>query len=336
MKKKIKIAIDIMGGDNAQKTTIDAVVFASKKITNIEFILFGTKEVEFEIKHKLDGKKIEYSFVLCEDVVPADEKPTTALMKRKESTMALAIKAVRDNIADACVSAGNTGALMAMSKVYLRPLDFVNRPALCTIIPTIKGKSIMLDMGADLEGTKESFYEFALLGSCFIKSLYEIQNPTIAILNIGSEPEKGTQLVKDSYIHFSETFNKETFVGYIEGNEISTGKANVIVTDGFTGNVAIKVYEGAGKMIKCVLQDIFKSSIITRISYLMIRKIFQEKTQKINPNKFNGAMMLGLSKICVKSHGSATPEGFANAIEVAHTLVQNDIISQISKAFETK
>lgn len=330
----ITISVDLMGGDNAPLEVLNGIVTFAKSNANVKFALFG--KITDKEREVLTQNNINFTYFEADDNVSSDDKPAHALRKKQNSSMALAIQAVRDGTANACVSAGNTGVLMAMSKIYLGLLENVDRPALCTSVPTKENCSVMLDMGANVDCDPENFYQFAIMGQAFIRSVYEISNPSVAILNIGEEDEKGNALVKTSYKLLKEKLSQEEFSGFIEGDSIALGKVNVIVTDGFTGNIALKTFEGSGKLMTYFLKKHFKSSILAKIGYILAKSALSSLFEKIDPNNYNGALLLGLKGISVKSHGGANAKGFANAIKVAYNLAKNDAISDIRKKLRTR
>lgn len=325
--KKVVISIDLMGGDNKIKTPIHGIKEFLKTNENVAFLAFGTNEAKEEVK-PLIGERLE--FIESETYIRSEDDPIVSMRRGKNSSMFMAIKSVAEGISDASVSAGNTGALMAISKLCFKTLDKIDRPAIATIIPTKTGCTLLLDMGANLECEPKNFYEFAIMGQAFISSVYGVSNPTVAILNIGTEEIKGTNLVRNSYSLFKEKFSTEIFKGYIEGDKLMQGDVNVIVTDGFSGNISLKTMEGAGKMMTGELKHLLSSSILGKMGYLIAKPVFETFKERFDPNNYNGAMFLGLNGISIKSHGSANFKGFKNAISVAYRLAKNDIISKIS------
>lgn len=325
---KVTLAVDLMGGDKAPKATIEGIKEALKRNENVSFICFGSCEAINKAKHILHTNRCE--FVESSDDILASDKVSIA-MRKKQSSMSLCLKATQEGKADASVSSGNTGALMAISKLYFRTIDGISRPAICTVIPTIESTSVLLDMGANAECTAENLLEFAIMGSAFVKGAFGVSNPTVGIINIGEEETKGTPLVQGAYHLFKQSIIAKNFSGFIEGDELHNGKVNVIVTDGFTGNVVLKTMEGSGKTMKYFLQHYMLESILGKLALLIGFPCFKKIKSKIDPNKYNGAMFLGLNGIAVKSHGSSNAEGFANAIEVAYNLVVSNINTTVKE-----
>lgn len=329
---KIKLAVDLMGGDKAPKSTIDGIKNVLKKNSNVDFLCFGSKDVIQKAKNILSSTKCE--FFESHDDILAEDKVNIAIRK-KNSSMALCLQATKEGKAHASISSGNTGALMALAKIYFRTMDGISRPAICTIIPTMQSTSVLLDMGANTECTSQNLLEFAIMGSAFVKGAFGVENPTIGLINIGSEETKGTQLVQDSYNLFKNSTIAKNFTGFIEGDELHNGKVNVIVTDGFTGNIVLKTMEGSGKAMKFFLKKYLFSNILGKISVLIGLPCFAKIKEKTDPNRYNGAMFLGLNGIAVKSHGSSNAEGFANAIGVAYKLANSNINQTLQKEIQS-
>lgn len=319
----ITLSIDLMGGDKAPKSTIEGIKIALKSNSDIKFLCFGSKETIQKAQIILKNNKRCEFFESNDDITPQDK--VNIAIRKKESSMSLCLKATQEGKSHASISSGNTGALMAISKLYFRTIEGINRPAICTVIPTHKSTSVLLDMGANTECTPQNLLEFAIMGSAFIKGAFNIDEPKIGIINIGSEESKGTPLVQESYTLFKKSSISKNFAGFIEGDELHHGDINVIVTDGFTGNVVLKTMEGSGKTMKYFLQKYLFSTILGKIAIIIGFAHFKKIYKKIDPNRYNGAMFLGLNGIAVKSHGSSNAKGFANAIEVAYNLAKSDI-----------
>jgi glycerol-3-phosphate acyltransferase PlsX len=324
----IIISIDLMGGDHKIEVPIAGIKqFLEEKTKNVKFLIFGTSEAKSHIPPEIENF---VEFIESESYIKSDDDPVLAMRRGQKSSMFMAIKSVSDGLSNASVSAGNTGALMAISKLCFRTLEGIDRPAIATIIPTAKDFTLLLDMGANVECEPRNLYEFAFMGQAFVSSVTNVQNPSVGILNIGTEENKGTNLVRNSYKLFKEKFSEDIFKGFIEGDKLMAGLVNVIVADGYSGNIALKTLEGAGKAMSYHLKLYFMNSIFSKIGYLLTKPVFNKFKEKFDPNNYNGAMFLGLNGISVKSHGSANAKGFKNAIEVAYKLAQNNIIQQIS------
>lgn len=322
------LALDAMGGDHAPGMVIKGVKIARKRYPNVHFLLFGDEEK----LRPLLKKKLQQVCTIrhAPDVVTNEAKPTQALRTGRKSSMWLAIKAVKDGEAAGVVSAGNTGALMAMAKLSLRTLPGIDRPALAQLLPTTAGESVMLDLGANTECAANNLVEFAVMGEVFARTLLGLARPTVGLLNIGAEELKGTEALRQAAATLREQAPETMdFRGFVEGNDIGAGVVDVVVTDGFTGNVALKTAEGTAKLYSQFLRDAFQSSAIAKIGYLLARSALDKVKVRTDPRRYNGAMFLGLNGICVKSHGGTDHVGFANAIGVAVDLIANDLNAKI-------
>lgn len=332
MSKKLVIALDCMGGDRAPQIVIEGASLIVNGGCQASFLLFGDSKKILPILNRHPLLKSKSEVCHSDDFISADEKPSIALRRGTKSSMRLAIDAVKNGLADVAVSAGNTGALMAISKVILRPLQLIDRPAIITSMPNRKGgATTFLDMGANVECNAENLFQFAVMGRAFAKFALKIENPTIGILNIGSEESKGNDHVKAAADLIRASDIKDSFYGYIEGDEINAGVVDVIVTDGFTGNVALKAIEGAAKFISTTIKEGFSSSLLAKIGYLLASQSLEKVKKNLDPRLHNGAMLVGLNGVVVKSHGSTDSLGFSNAIKVAISLVENKINEQIIK-----
>ena len=332
MAKNLTIALDCMGGDRAPQIVIEGADIVASKDLKIKFLFFGNEKKITPIVNNCRYLKGRFEIIHTKEFVSSDEKPSIALRKGTKSSMRLAINAVKEKKADCVVSAGNTGALMAMSKIVFRPLEHIDRPAIITLIPTKNGKpTAMLDLGANFEADANTLFQFSLMGKAFISAISKIKNPKIAILNIGSEDMKGHEEVQNVAAMLKDSELKNNFCGFVEGDDIMTGNVNVIVTDGFTGNIALKSIEGAAKLVASKVREGFNSSIFAMIGYLFSGMAIKKHTKSLDPRLSNGAMFIGLNGITVKSHGSTDRVGFANAIEVSISLVKDQINEKIAK-----
>jgi glycerol-3-phosphate acyltransferase PlsX len=335
MADKVVIALDAMGGDKAPNIVIDgACRFLKKnKDKNVYFKIFGNKDIIEPLIKKGSILIGNYDLTHTESKISSNDKPSEALRNGRESSMRLAINCVKNDEAKAVISAGNTGALMAISKFVLNTIEGIDRPAICTFVPTRKNPCVLLDLGANSQCSKEQLLQFAIMGDAFVKSVLNTQNPKIGLLNIGSESIKGNELVQQSAELISQNKNIN-YIGFAEGDDIFTGNFDVIVTDGFTGNVALKVLEGTAKFIKFKLSLIFKNSIFAKIGlgllFLLSATRIIKIVNEIDPRNYNGAMMIGLKGISIKSHGSADKKSFASAILVAYKLIISNVNEKIS------
>ena len=336
MSKKISIAIDAMGGDNSPTKTIEGIKFFLEKNSNKDdFILnvFG-KEKELKelfVKYKISSSKIK--IINCESTVSDDEKPMTAVKNSKNTSMWNCIKHQLEGESDISLSAGNTGVLLVVSRMILKMMDGVNKPALAGLWPNQNGMNVVLDLGANIECNDQNLVDFAELGSALFKSLFPLEKPKVALLNVGSEEMKGTEMLKNASKKLKDLSSDENFTynGYIEGNDIMSGKSNVIITDGFTGNIALKTAEGTAKFITNNLKKSLTENIFTKISLFFSYFSLKKFKDKLDPRKYNGAIFLGLSGPVVKSHGGIDSKGFYHSIDLCYKIVKGNLMSQIKK-----
>lgn len=329
---KITISLDCLGGDNCPSAMIEGMVIFLKKHKNfnIKFLLFGDSSLIKKELQKYKDFSNYYEIIHTDKKIFSEDKPSIALRKGKNSSMWLTVESVKEKSADACISAGNTGALMAISKLLLRSLPNVDRPALIQILPTQNNGSVaLLDMGANIDCTSENLYQFALMGSVFYSVINEKENPRIGLLNVGSEDLKGNDVVKHTAVMLKEGIYKDNFYGFVEGNDIFRNVVDVIVTDGFTGNVTLKTIEGTVKFMALNIKEVFKRSILAIIGYLFLFNSLKKFKKKINPENYNGALFIGLNGISVKSHGNANGKAFYYAIENTVKLVKSNINDKI-------
>lgn len=328
-----KIAIDAMGGDFGPSVTVPAAHKAITQYSDIELTLVGQQELLQPELQKLglqnnDRIKVHHA----SEVVGMDESPAVALKKKKDSSMRVSINLVKDNSVDACISAGNTGALMATGKFVLKTIPGISRPAICTALPTITGHTHMLDLGANIDCTPEHLLQFAIMGSVLSASVDEKENPSIGLLNIGSEAIKGNEIVKQASQLISNT--RLNYHGFIEGNDIYTGKVDVVVSDGFVGNVSLKTAEGLAGMVTTVLKKAFKKNLFTKIAALIALPVLNSVKKTLDPRQYNGASLLGLNGIVIKSHGSADVDSFFNAIKIASIEIDKSVPARINQEIE--
>ncbi len=334
MKKKITIAIDAMGGDNSPDKIIYGVnLFLRKNITNNDFLLnlFGDEK---KIKELLDKYNISTNLIKIthtSSVVSDEETPLTAVKNSKNTSMWNCIKAQIEGDADISLSAGNTGVLLVISRMILKMMNDVSKPALAGFWPNQKGMSVVLDLGANIECNDENLVDFAELGSALYKSLFSNEKPIVSLLNIGSEEIKGTELLKKTFKRLKTLSNDNNFIfnGYIEGNRLMDGNTNVIVTDGFTGNIALKTAEGTAKFITDNLKKSLKQNFFSKISLIFSYFAFKKFKEKLDPRKYNGAIFLGLNGPVVKSHGGTDAVGFYHSIDLCYKIIKGNLMHQI-------
>ncbi|MAJ91626.1 MAG: phosphate acyltransferase [Legionellales bacterium] len=333
MSSDITIAIDAMGGDFGPTEIIPAVDYSLKKYTQLNVILVGKKDVILSQLKKYNIENSERITIShASEIVEMDESPSQALRNKKESSMRIAIELVRDGSAKACVSAGNTGALMATSRFILKMLPGMDRPAICTTLPGINGTSHILDLGANVDSSSEQLFQFAIMGAQLTSAVKNKDDPTVALLNIGEEEIKGNDRVKQAAKLLEES--SLNYVGYVEGNNLYTGNVDLIVCDGFVGNVAIKASEGVADFLLHNVKNEFKSSMYSKFAALIAMPILKSLQHKIDPKRYNGASLLGLRGIVVKSHGSAKRISFSRAIDEAMIEVENNIPEKINTKLE--
>ena len=325
MTNKVKIAIDAMGGDKSPKKIIEGINISLKSNSDNFFYLYGNQnKIEKEISNFNKVRKF-CKIVNAVDVISDKESPLTAAKKGKESSMWKAIESQKNNITDISLSAGNTGALLVISRLILNTIDGISKPALAGFWPNKNSMNIVLDLGANIECNEKNLFDFACMGSALYKSLFNIENPKIALLNVGLEETKGNEVLKKTFgIIKKNRIKNFDFSGYIEGNQIMDGKVDVIVTDGFTGNIALKTAEGTANFITTN----FKKSL-SKLSILLSYKSLKKFKDKLDPRKYNGAIFLGLESPVVKSHGSTDSLGFAHSIDLCNRIVKGNLIEKI-------
>jgi len=325
MTNKVKIAVDAMGGENSPKKIIDGIKISLKSNTENFFFLFGKKnELEKEILNDQLLKK-NCEIINAEDVILDDESPLTAAKKGKESSMWKAIEYQKNKDADIALSAGNTGALLVMSRLLLNSIEGISKPALAALWPNDNNMNVVLDLGANIECNEKNLVDFAIMGSALFKSLFNNKLPKIALLNVGLEEHKGNDILKKASAILKKSGLKNfEFCGYIEGNHIMDGNIDVIITDGFTGNVALKTAEGTANFIT---KNLKKS--LNKLSMLLSYRSLEKFKKKLDPRKYNGAIFLGLQSPVVKSHGSTDALGFAYSIETCHRIVKANLVEKI-------
>lgn len=333
MSQKLTIALDAMGGDHGPSVVIPAAIQVLSENSNLYIILVGEEEAlnnQLALLNQQSNSRIEVQH--ASQQVGMDEKPSSALRNKKDSSMRVAINLVKDGRAQACVSAGNTGALMATARFVLKTLPGIDRPAIITTLPTMSGHTHMLDLGANVDTSAENLYEFAVMGSVLTSAVENIKSPTIGLLNIGEEEVKGNERVKEAARLL--TASNLNYIGFIEGDDIYKGAADVVVCDGFVGNVSLKTSEGVARMIAHFLREEFNRNIITKISGFIALPVLKALRNKIDPREYNGASLVGLQGIVIKSHGSADIVAYSSAIREAIIEVNKNVPERISKHVE--
>ena len=328
-----RIAIDAMGGDTGPAAMIAGASRALKRDPTLQFTFYGDqRQVEAEIgKHKSVAGHCH--ILHSPEAISASEKPSQAIRRARTTSMGMAINAVKEQAADAALSGGNTGALMAMSKLALRTMPGIDRPALAALLPTLgENDVIMLDLGANTECDAQNLVQFAVMGAAYARCVLSLPSPRVKLLNIGTEELKGTDELKDAAALLREAdYLAFRFDGFTEGDQLSRGEVDVVVTDGFSGNIALKTAEGTARFVTDLLRRAFTSSLRSKAGFALSRPALNLLKVHLDPNNHNGAVFLGLNGLVVKSHGSATPKGVANAIRVAASMVRNDITRKIGE-----
>ena len=323
------ISLDAMGGDNAPQAVVTGAGIARERYPDARFVMFGdTARIEPLLQDFPDLKAVT-DLRHAPDTVLNDDKPGTALRRRRDSSMWHAIQAVKSGEAAGVVSGGNTGALMAMAKFILRPLEGVDRPAIASIFPTRKGESIMLDLGANVQCDAHNLVQFAVMGSAFASLVLDKPKPSVALLNIGEEDLKGTEVLKEAADILREPSDAYQYFGFIEGDGLTGGQVDVVVTDGFTGNIALKTAEGASTFILDLLQGAFRSTWMSKLGFVLARPALRTMKRIIDPARRNGGVFLGLDGVAVKSHGGSDAQGVASAIGFAIDMARDNISNTI-------
>jgi glycerol-3-phosphate acyltransferase PlsX len=330
------ISLDAMGGDNGAEVVLGGADVALLRRPQLSFLLYGD-EALLRAKLQAFPKLAARSTVIhCEVHVAMDDKPSKALRAgRWKSGMWLAIEAVKNDEAGVCISAGNTGALMAMARFCLRTIPGIERPAMAALWPTMKGESVVLDVGANVGAEAKQLVDFALMGAAMARALYDLDQPTVGLLNIGVEEVKGQEDVREAGQMLREADLKNlSYHGFVEGDDLGKGTVDVVVTEGFAGNIALKTAEGTAKQIASYLRSAMSRTLLAKIGYFFARNAFNQLREKMDPRKVNGAVFLGLNGVVIKSHGGTDAEGFAAAIEMGHDMATNAIIEKIRADLE--
>jgi len=336
MSSPITLALDAMGGDDGPAMVLPGVEIALERRSDLKFMIYGEAPVVEPLLARHPRAQAASTFVHCDVSVQMDDKPSQALRRgRWKSSMWRCVQAVRDDEAQAAVSAGNTGALMAMSKFCLKTLPGIERPAIAAIWPTLRGESIVLDVGATIGSDARMLVEFAVMGAAMARSLFGLERPSVGLLNIGVEEIKGVEEVREAgrilraidHPHFR-------YHGFVEGGDIGKGTVDVVVTEGFSGNIALKTAEGTARQMSQYLHAAMHRTIFARIGYLFAQSAFNRLREKMDPRKGNGGVFLGLNGVVIKSHGGTDAEGFAAAIDLAREMARNDLVRQIADDME--
>ena len=330
MTKPIIIAVDAMGGDNAPQKVLDGIELHHNKTENIFYNIFGDKEsINSILKHKKINTN-NFEIIHTDKKIMGEDSALTAAKRGKDTSMWLAIESVKNKTSDIVLSAGNTGALFVIAKLNLEMINNIDKPALSGLWPNKKGINVVLDLGANIECNEKNLKDFSIMGAALHKSLFPNETTKLALLNIGSEELKGNAIIKNTFQDLQRNINKlYEFKGYIEGNHIMDGDVNVIVTDGFTGNVALKTAEGTANFITSEIKKALTGNFLGKFSSFLNIKNINKFKNKLDPRSYNGAILLGLNSPVVKSHGGTDYIGFANALSVCEKIVKNKLIDKI-------
>jgi phosphate acyltransferase len=336
MSDKVRIALDAMGGDKGPAVVVAGADLALTRHPGSEFLFFGNSSVIAPLLDARPKLKSASRLTHTEIAVRMEDKPSQALRYgRWKSSMWLALDAIKKGDADMAVSGGNTGALMAMSKFNLKTLPGIERPAIAALWPTLRGESIVLDVGATIGADADHLVDLAVMGAATARILFGVGRPTVGLLNIGVEEAKGLEQVRDAGRILREgNFPDLDYRGFVEGDDIGRGKVDVVVTEGFAGNIALKTAEGTARQLGEYIKDAMNSSLGARLGYLLARSAFRQLRERMNPSRANGGVFLGLNGIVIKSHGGADAEGFAAAIELGYGVVQDELLAKVRAALE--
>ena len=334
MSKVITIAVDAMGGDNSPKKVIDGINLHYQNNKNIFYKIFGNSEIINKIIPKTLPPN-SFEIIHTKDEVKGTDSALSAAKRGKHTSMWLAIESVKNIESDIVISAGNTGALFVIAKLNLKMIETIDKPALSGLWPNKTGTNIVLDLGASIDCSEKNLIDFSLMGSALFKALYPNEEAKVALLNIGSEELKGTEMIKTTYKTLSNQSNKiYKFKGYIEGNELMNGDVNVIVTDGFTGNVALKTAEGTANFITNELKNAMTGNLFGKIASIINLKNINKFKKRLDPRLYNGGIFLGLDSPVVKSHGSTDYVGFANSLGMCEKIVSGNLIDKIKQSID--
>ena len=331
MNDLIKIAVDAMGGDGSPKKIIDGLVYNHARNKENFFKIFGNKVLIEQYLNSQMNKKF-YEIIDTKNTVKSTDSPLEAAKRGKDTSMWLSIESVKKKESDIVISAGNTGALLVIAKLNLKMIENIDKPALSALWPNKKGMSVVLDLGANIECSSKNLVDFSIMGASLYKSLYPQESPNVALLNIGSEELKGNETIKETFQILNEKKTDNfSFAGDIEGNQLMNGEVNVIVSDGFTGNVALKTAEGTANFITSELRKALSGSLLGKISSFLNFKNLNNFKKRLDPRLYNGAIFIGLDTPVVKSHGGTDYIGFSNSIDVCNKIVKGNLIDKINE-----
>ena len=334
--KTITVALDVMGGDEGPAVVLAGAEISRRRYPELRYILHGEEAAVLPELEKYPVLKEQSVFHPCEVSITMEDKPSQALRHgRRVSGMWKALDSVKEGEADVMVSAGNTGALMAMSRFCLRMMPGIERPALAAVWPNLEGESIVLDVGATIGADADTLVDYALMGSAMARALFDLDRPRVGLLNIGVEEVKGLEEIRSAGTRLREiNLPGLDYRGFVEGDDLGRGGVDVVVTEGFTGNIALKSAEGTAKQVGSYLREAMSRTLMARIGYLFAKQAFGRLRDKMDPRKVNGAVFLGLNGVVIKSHGGTDAEGFASAIDVGHNMIRNGLQQKIASDLE--
>ncbi len=335
MTSSLVIALDAMGGDRAPQIVVRGAELTRERHSDVRFLMFGDAAKVEPLLARYGDLAAVTTLRHTENAILSEDKPSAVLRGGRDSSMWLAVDAVLNGEASAVVSAGNTGALMVIAKFVLKTLPGIDRPALCGLFPNARGDTAMLDLGANVRCSAANLTQFAVMGEVFARTVLGVERPIIGLLNVGVEDRKGIEEVREAASFLRETDLPFEFKGFIEGTDIASGTVDVVVTDGFTGNVALKATEGIVRLFASNLREAFRRDWMSKLGYLLARRSIQKMRERFDPRQYNGAMFLGLNGIVVKSHGGTDALGFANSIGVGVNMAQHGFIDKMRQDFES-
>ena len=331
---QVVIAIDAMGGENSPYKVLKGAEIFLQKERNTKIIFFGD-ELSINKNIKQNNLNIfNFDVVNTQDIISDEDNVNTILRSKKNSSIYKGLEFAKKNVNSGFVSSGSTAAIMVLSRLHMGMIEGIDRPAICSLVPNRKNYSLMLDLGANVLVSGSNLFQFALMGFCYYSIINKNTKPKIGILNIGTENNKGLEFLQEAADLILSSFLKDYFVGFIEPNKITSGNCDIIVSDGYTGNIMLKSAEGISNFITSNLRDIFNKSLINKISYKLIEKDLSILKNQVNPDIYNGAILIGLNGISVKSHGNANPIAFSYALKQCHNFITNDLNKQIIKSIK--
>ncbi|HUX80385.1 MAG TPA: phosphate acyltransferase PlsX [Alphaproteobacteria bacterium] len=329
----LTLAVDAMGGDHAPGVIIQGVVTAAQRYPFVQFLLYGDQRTVEPLLAKASTLAGKITFIPCDEIITAETKPSAALRGLPNSSMRQAILAVAEGRAQGVISAGNTGAYMALAKVLLKTMPGIDRPALASLAPTLRGEIIILDLGANVECSSKNLQQFAIMGEIFARYVLHLPKPKVGLMNVGTEDIKGNATVKGAADLIRASSIKNNFYGFIEGDDLARGTVDVVVMDGFTGNVVLKAGEGVMQLSLHYIKEAFRSSWVARLGYLLASPMLKKLSLRLDYRRYNGGIWLGLNGVAIKSHGGADALGFAHAIDLAVDMVTANVNERLLKEF---